>query len=498
LDFDIPTASDNCGTATISILSTVTNLHCGNTFVATRIWVATDACGRTNTCSQTIASVDTTRPTIICSANKTNTTGGLDFDTPVGSDSCSAVTIQVLSTITNFACNDQFVATRTWVVTDACGNSNTCSQIIATPNAGGPTISCPAPRTISCAPATGAPVTLSVSVADASGVPLAVVWTVDGTPTQTNIIAGGTGPTSTNITYEAVFLPGIHQISVTVVDPNACSASCVTTVTVLAGGAPTINCPAPFTLSCSPQPGSVGTVSIHVMDPAGERMVVVWTLNGTPIQTNIVAASSPPASSRVDLVALFPAGTNFVTAIVSNSSGCTVSCSTIVTVVGLGDLYPIALNIQTLAGVPVGGVLRDIYNGSQFGNFGWLTWAGSPSEPTLVTSLTPPGNSSTYINPKNRRDHVVSIGDWVQGKPGVSNSDKVRKALNVLETIDITVPVWDQAVGRGNNSLYHVVAFARVRLLNYQLPNQNRITARFLGLVDCSGSANANASAFAR
>ena len=56
---------------------------------------------------------------------------------------------------------------------------------------------------------------------------------------------------------------------------------------------------------------------------------------------------------------------------------------------------------------------------------------------------------------------------------------------NVLETIDITVPVWDRVTGSGNNTLYHVVAFARVRLLSYQLPNQNRITARFLGLVDC-------------
>ena len=153
---------------------------------------------------------------------------------------------------------------------------------------------------------------------------------------------------------------------------------------------------------------------------------------------------------------------------------------------GVGDLYPIALNVRTLAGVPIGGVLRNIYNGIRTGNFGWLTWAGSPSEPTLVTSLTPPGNSSTYVNPNDPRDHVVSIGDWVQGKPGISNSDQVRKALNVLEQIDITVPVWDRAKGRGNNSLYHVVGFARVRLINYQLPKQNRITARFLGLVNCN------------
>jgi len=77
------------------------------------------------------------------------------------------------------------------------------------------------------------------------------------------------------------------------------------------------------------------------------------------------------------------------------------------------------------------------------------------------------------------------VGDWVEGKPGISNSENVRRALNALEHIDIVVPVWDQATGRGNNSLYHVVRFARVRLLNYQLANQNWISARFLGFVDC-------------
>ena len=149
------------------------------------------------------------------------------------------------------------------------------------------------------------------------------------------------------------------------------------------------------------------------------------------------------------------------------------------------DLFPIALHEKSLAGVPVGGVIRDIYNGVQPGNFGWLTWAGSPSEPTLATSLTPPGDSATYINPKDPSDRVVSVGDWVQGTPGVSNSHYVREALDDLEQIDITVPVWDQAVGTGNNSLYRVTAFARVRLISYQLPRINRITARFLGFADC-------------
>jgi len=51
------------------------------------------------------------------------------------------------------------------------------------------------------------------------------------------------------------------------------------------------------------------------------------------------------------------------------------------------DLYPIALSSQTLAGRSVGSIVTNISNGSQPGNFGWLTWGGSPSETTLLTSF---------------------------------------------------------------------------------------------------------------
>ncbi len=57
--------------------------------------------------------------------------------------------------------------------------------------------------------------------------------------------------------------------------------------------------------------------------------------------------------------------------------------------------------------------------------------------------------------------------------------------MDVLKQIDITVPVWDKATGKGNNSLYHVVGFAKVRITDYQLPKENRITAKFLGFTDC-------------
>ena len=149
------------------------------------------------------------------------------------------------------------------------------------------------------------------------------------------------------------------------------------------------------------------------------------------------------------------------------------------------ELYPIALHEDTLDDAEVGDLLEDILNGENAGNFGWLTWTGDNGVPTLVASLTPPGNSYTYINPYDPNDHVVSAHDWVEGKPGVSNARSIRDALDVLKGIDIIVPVWEDVQGNGANVSYRITEFARVRLVDYQLPKQDRISVIFLGYASC-------------
>lgn len=348
-----------------------------------------------------------------------------------------------------------------------------------------PAVTCPAPVVLNCAPVSGKLATLTATVTDVDGDPLMVVWTVNGTALQTNSVPAGGPPTSAQVSFSAVFPVGTNQVTLTVLDSSECMSTCATTVTVSSAGGPTIHCPDSVTVGCAPPGGREASLSVLVGAPDGSPLLVMFSVNGTPVQTNVVPAGPAPTSAQVPLTSFFVVGTNLVSVSVSDTNGCVASCSSTVEVVALGNVYPIALSLRNVTGVPVGTILPDIYNGVQPGNFGWLTWRGSPSEPTLVTSLTPPGNSDTYINPFDRADHVISIGDWVQGKPGVSNSDQVRKALDVLEHIDIVVPVWDRAKGRGNNSLYRVAAFARVRIINYHLPQENRITARFLGLLDC-------------
>ncbi len=149
------------------------------------------------------------------------------------------------------------------------------------------------------------------------------------------------------------------------------------------------------------------------------------------------------------------------------------------------EVYPIALSARSIEGVPAGSNLTDILNGEQPGNFGWLSWSGSPGSPALIQSLTPPGDSETYVNPRDTSDRQLTQGDWVQGRPGVSNNKQIRQALEGLQSVPIIVPVWDQVQGQGVGTAYHISGFARVQLLGYHLPGQNRIHARFLGLVSC-------------
>jgi len=66
--FDTPSAQDT-GVVVVAIspviLSTQTNADCGNSFTATRRWQATDVCGNSATCSQTVSVIDQGPPTII-------------------------------------------------------------------------------------------------------------------------------------------------------------------------------------------------------------------------------------------------------------------------------------------------------------------------------------------------------------------------------------------------------------------------------------------------
>jgi DNA-binding beta-propeller fold protein YncE len=85
---------------------------------------------------------------INCATNKTVDCGtGWKFDLPTATSCCSTnVTITSAGFVTNGVCPKNI--TQNWLITDGCGNSNTCSQTVTLRDTERPTITCPTNRII--------------------------------------------------------------------------------------------------------------------------------------------------------------------------------------------------------------------------------------------------------------------------------------------------------------------------------------------------------------
>jgi hypothetical protein len=156
------------------------------------------------------------------------------------------------------------------------------------------------------------------------------------------------------------------------------------------------------------------------------------------------------------------------------------------------EVYPIAVNVSTVANVQPGDSLGDIYNGAGAGNFGWLRWSdasGHQSDTYLNDELTNPRLSINDFEeaepPGDSSDTYLNAGDWVWGLTGINNSDANRDELNRLVATGavIRVPVWDVAQGEGGNLAYHIDRFIRVTLTVINLPpgQGGYISATFVG-----------------
>ena len=96
--------------------------------------------------------------------------------------------------------------------------------------------------------------------------------------------------------------------------------------------APALTCPVARTLKGSGNGSAKATLTATVADPDGDALTVIWSINGFADQTNQVAASHPPKSRSVKFKASFPAGTNIVGVVVSDSKAVPMGCSTSVIV----------------------------------------------------------------------------------------------------------------------------------------------------------------------
>lgn len=145
-------------------------------------------------------------------------------------------------------------------------------------------------------------------------------------------------------------------------------------------------------------------------------------------------------------------------------------------------LYPVTRRMPSSTDQIVPGQPVELRDEGMTGNFGWLTWAGSPSAPTLRTSMTPPGDSETYINPHNSSDHVINVNDWVEGATG--NMHTLAAILDqywVNTGRVMVIPLFNGVEGTGSNFNYHVAGFAAFEITGYTLGGSNKhIDGRFV------------------
>ncbi|MDH4156072.1 MAG: T9SS type A sorting domain-containing protein, partial [candidate division Zixibacteria bacterium] len=149
------TATDNCdGSLSVTMNEVETPGGCPQEKTITRTWTAVDGVGNSASCMQVITIIDNAAPTLVgCPTDVTVECDAVPAAATVtATDNCDPGPVVTFSeTETAGACAQEKTITRKWVATDACGNADSCLQVITVEDNTPPVlVGCPANETISC------------------------------------------------------------------------------------------------------------------------------------------------------------------------------------------------------------------------------------------------------------------------------------------------------------------------------------------------------------
>ncbi|MFS4481431.1 HYR domain-containing protein, partial [Hyunsoonleella sp. 2307UL5-6] len=276
----------------------------------------TDAAGNSTICSFDVIVTDNEDPTITCpDPINVNVDAGTDgavvtYTAPVGTDNNASGTVTTTQ-IAGLPSGSLFpvgTTTNTFEVTDAAGNTTTCSfDVIVTDNED-PTITCPNPINVNIDTGVcGAIVTYTTPVGtdNSNGV---ITTQISGLPSGSLFPVG----TTTN-TFE-------------VADTSGNTITCSFDVIVIDNEDPTITCPADITANTS--------------DDATGNCLTTVNLGTPTTNDNCTVASVVAQVNGVDIDPTtfeFPLGDTTVTWFVTDDSGNTADCTQMVTIIDNED-----------------------------------------------------------------------------------------------------------------------------------------------------------------
>ncbi|MCG8748945.1 gliding motility-associated C-terminal domain-containing protein [Tenacibaculum finnmarkense] len=151
---DVSDEADNCSTGLKATFTDVEKTGtCEGTKIITRTWNLTDSCGNSTQKDQIITVEDNIKPTFTAPADITiSTDANCTFDVSVGktgevsdeSDNCDTTLVATFTDATIAGtCEGEKIITRTWNLTDDCGNSTEKTQKITVKDTIKPTFTVP-------------------------------------------------------------------------------------------------------------------------------------------------------------------------------------------------------------------------------------------------------------------------------------------------------------------------------------------------------------------
>ncbi|MBL7775738.1 MAG: T9SS type A sorting domain-containing protein, partial [Saprospiraceae bacterium] len=259
VDLNAVSATDNCaGLVKSHVKDMITNKICPNNFVLTRTFQVADGCGYTATCTSRIRVLDAPPPAV-CPPNTTVSCAAevpaAAADSFVFYDNCGDSISQVKwlgDAISNKTCENRYLITRSYRITDGCGNSALCSQKIQVFDQTAPVLVCPANVVVTCSAQIPAP-------------------TPGALAAQENCANGGALNISFSEAQVNTSCSNGYQIIRTYKATDLCgnTGACVQQITVDDQTPPTISCPANITVTCASQVPPLMPVMVAASDNCG-------------------------------------------------------------------------------------------------------------------------------------------------------------------------------------------------------------------------------------